>query len=452
MKLDPVGAGGPPPTPAAPLMSVTAAAAIGATMVVVGPISFASFTPAMPTLVTAFGTSSAMVKLTLTIFFLGYAFSQLFCGPLSDAYGRRPVAIGFFGVYLLGSAMAVVAPTILWLIVARALQGIGCAAGIAISRAIVRDQFTGQASARVMTLIGTMLAVGPAVAPSIGGLLLGLSGWHAIFLAMAGYGVLLVVLLVFFVPETNRFPDPALSRPSRMIKAYGELMRHRAFMRAGLVMGFGVGGIYTLASILPFVLIGEVGLTAPQFGLAMVLQTGFFMLGSIVTGRLLDRVGAARLVTVGTAILLSGAFAMALSTHILAPSVASVMLPVGIWAFAAAFLIPGCTTAALADFPHMAGAAAALTGFLQIGGGFLGSSVSVLFASPLVALTVLVPAMGLCTMGTHLLLAPRARDRQPVAEDITQVSPSDFELAADPLGMVGAAGDEVEMRALKARD
>ncbi len=448
MKPDPLPAGAAR-TSGGPPMSELRVAIIGALVVVLGPISLAMYTPAMPTLVAAFDTSSALVKLTLTVFFLGFAFSQLVCGPLSDAYGRRPVAIGFFAIYLAGSAVAVVAPTISWLLVGRALQGVGCAAGIAISRAIVRDQYTGAASARIMNLIGTMLAIGPALAPSLGGLLLGLAGWHSIFIAMAVYGVLLVLLLAFLVPETNRFPDRTLARPERMITAYGQLLRHSTFVRAGLVMGFGVGGLYTLATILPFVLIQTVGLTAPQFALAMLLQTGCFMLGSVVTGRLLGRLGAARLVSIGVAILIVAAGATALSTHLFAPSVASVMLPVGLWAFGAACLLPGCTTAALADFPHMAGAAAALTGFLQIGGGFVGSSVSVLFPSPLVALTILVPAMGVCAAAVHLGLRPRAA--APAGDmDIVDVSPPDFELAADPLGVVGAAGDEVEVRAYKA--
>src|SRR5918998_3161509 len=131
-----------------PIMTEMRTAVIGALIVALGPISMALYTPAMPTIVAAFQTTPAHVKLTLTVFFFGFAFAQLVCGPLSDAYGRRPVAIGFFSVYLLGSVVAAVSPSIEWLLAGRALQGIGVAAGTAISRAIVRDQFTGQSSAR----------------------------------------------------------------------------------------------------------------------------------------------------------------------------------------------------------------------------------------------------------------------------------------------------------------
>src|SRR5690606_12134000 len=169
------------PATATPLMSEMRTAVIGAFIVALGPVSLALYTPAMPALVSAFDTTPAAVNLTLTVYFFGFAFAQLVCGPLSDAYGRRPVAIGFFSVYLTGSLVAAWSPSIGWLLVGRALQGVGVAAGVAISRAMVRDQFTGQTSARILNLIGRMLAVGPAVSPTLGGLTASAFGWHALF-------------------------------------------------------------------------------------------------------------------------------------------------------------------------------------------------------------------------------------------------------------------------------
>src|SRR3954463_11093225 len=178
-----------------PLMTETRTAVVGALIVALGAISMSLYTPAMPALVDAFNTTPATVKLTLTVYFGGFAFAQLVCGPLSDAYGRRPIALGSFSIYLLGSVIAALSPTIQWLVVGRILQGIGVAAGIAISRAIVRDQFTGQRSARIMNLIGLMLAVGPAVSPTIGGVLLSTLGWHSIFLVMVVYGIVAVLVM-----------------------------------------------------------------------------------------------------------------------------------------------------------------------------------------------------------------------------------------------------------------
>ncbi|MEP9354298.1 multidrug effflux MFS transporter [Xanthobacter sp. KR7-65] len=438
-----------PSTPAAavptPLMTEREVSVLGGMMVMLGPISLSLYTPALPTLVEAFGTSIATVKLTLTVFFLGFALSQLICGPLSDAYGRRPVALGFFGIYLCGSLVAMFAPTITWLVAGRILQGIGCAAGIALSRALVRDQYTGQASARVMNLIGTMLAIGPAISPTLGGLLLGAVGWHAIFIAMTVYGLVLVALLALRVPETNRNPDRSLASPKGVATSYLRLLRDRGFMRAALTAGLGLGGIYTLAALLPFILIERVGLSPTGFGLAMVMQTGAFMTGTIIARPLLNRYSAHSLILPGLCLVLTGAAGLAFGPLVLPLSTASVMVPISFWACGIALLLPGCTTAALAGFGPIAGAASALTGFFQIGSGFIGTSLSVLFPSPLMAMMMLVPCMALLSLSAHLLLAPRGGAvPETDARQTDALDAADLELAADPLGVVGASGDEIE--------
>src|SRR5690606_7406255 len=114
---------------------------VGALIVAIGPISLALFTPAMPALVAVFGTTEAMVKLTLSFYFAGFAVAQLVCGPLSDGFGRKPVTLAFMLIYLGASVFAVLAPTIELLIAARFLQGVGAAVGVSVSRALVRDLF-----------------------------------------------------------------------------------------------------------------------------------------------------------------------------------------------------------------------------------------------------------------------------------------------------------------------
>lgn len=383
-------------------------AVIGALIVALGPISLALYTPAMPTLVAAFQTTPANIKLTLTVFFFGFAFAQLVCGPLSDAYGRRPVAIGFFSVYLLGSVVAAVSPGIEWLLAGRALQGIGVAAGTAISRAIVRDQFTGQSSARILNLIGMMLAVGPALAPILGGVLLSAFGWHSIFAGMVAYGVVVVLLMWLVVPETNANQDPALAQPSGIVRSYSKLLRDRRFMRASLVLGLTLGGLFTMSALVPFVLMDTVGLTPTQFGLAMVAQTGAFTAGSVLTARLLRRMDALRLVPIGLLLVVAAGLGFGIGLRVFPASVLAVMGPASLWAFGIALLMPGTTTSALAGFAAIAGAASALTGFLQVGGGLAGSAVAALvFRDPFVALTVVMPSMAALAALVHWGLAAR---------------------------------------------
>jgi MFS transporter, DHA1 family, multidrug resistance protein len=420
-------------------MSETRTALIGALIVALGSVSMALYTPAMPTLVQVLQTTPAAVKLSLTVYLFGFAFAQLVCGPLSDAFGRRPVALGFFCIYVVGSVIAVFSPTISWLLVGRALQGIGVAAGVAISRAIVRDQFTGQSSARIMNLIGLILAIGPAVSPTIGGVLLSAFGWHSIFVVMVVYGIVAVLVMGFWCVETNAAPDPTQAYPGQVARNYAMLLRDRGFMGASLVLGFAIGAFFTLAAMLPFVLMEKLGLTPTGFGLVMLAQTGFYALGAFVAGRLLRRYDVRPLVSIGLMLIAVAAVGFGIGLRLLPTSLYTVMGPVVFWSFGSALVIPGATTVALAGFPKVAGAASALAGFLQIGVGLAGTALAaLLFDDALTALGTVMPSMGLLALLAHFALRPK-RELIHAA-----IAPEELEAAVDPAGAVGAGGEEIE--------
>jgi MFS transporter, DHA1 family, multidrug resistance protein len=394
-----------PTTPASqpPLMSATRATLVGAVLIALGPISLALYTPAMPTLAVAFGSTLAAVKLTMSLYFAGFSLSQLACGPLSDAFGRRPVNLAFMSLYLAASLLAAFAPTIEVLMVARLLQGVGAAAGVAIARAIVRDLFTGQESAKVMNAIGIFLAIGPAVSPTLGGLLLQIFGWRSIFDVMVIYGLAVMAMVVFILPETNRTPDRASAHPRGLVRSYGELLGQLRFMAPAITLGATVGCLYMLSTILPFVLIDRVGLTPTAFGYSMMIQTLSYLTGGLVVQRLLRVTDAGRLVAPGIGLCLVAAGLLIADLNLFAPTVFNVMGPIGIFAFGIAFVTPSLSTAALAPFPHMAGAAAALLGFCQMGGGLIGSIVSALMPDAVVALTIVLPAMALIAVVAHTI-------------------------------------------------
>ena len=227
---------------AAPLMSERRVGIIGALLAAIGPISMALFTPAMPEIVHAFGTTESAVKLTLSLYFAGFAFAQLVCGPLSDGFGRKPVVTAFMGIYLVASLAAIVAPTIHLLIAARFLQGVGAAAGIAISRAVVRDLFAGERSARIMNLIGLILAIGPAVSPTLGGITMELFGWHAIFLFMLAMAIAVILTVRFALVETVQ-RDLSRIRPMALLGSYARLLSSPHFLMAALVVAGSAGAI-----------------------------------------------------------------------------------------------------------------------------------------------------------------------------------------------------------------
>ncbi|MBO6540049.1 MAG: multidrug effflux MFS transporter [Rhizobiaceae bacterium] len=379
------------PTPA---MSERKVGLICALLVAIGPISMAVYTPAMTELVEVFGTTEAMIKLSLTSYFAGFAIAQLFCGPLSDGYGRKAVTFAFMAIYLAASIAAILAPSVEALVAARCVQGVGAAVGVAIARAIVRDMYTSDQSARVMNFIGLVMGLGPAMSPTVGGILTGLFGWQAVFIFMVVAGAILTVVVRTLLVETS-VPDPSRIRPAAMIASYRDLLANRYFMSSSFVLGAGIGAFYTQATILPFILMERVGMSAVEFGIGMLLQSGSFFVGGLVTRRLLKRYGAKRIVPLGFACVLLGSALLAVLLRIQEPSYLNVMVPIGLHAFGMAFVLPAISTATVAAFPHMAGSASAVAGFLQMGGGLVGGLLAAALGNPTFAMATVTPAMGL---------------------------------------------------------
>jgi MFS transporter, DHA1 family, multidrug resistance protein len=377
----------------APLMTERRVSIIGAMLVAIGPVSMALYTPAMTELVRHFGSTESVIKLTLTLYFGGFACAQLVAGPLSDALGRRPVTIAFMGLYCIASLAAMLSPSVEVLMGARFVQGLGASVGVAISRALVRDLFTDDQSSRIMNLIGIILALGPALAPTIGGLMLPLFGWRSIFLLMTVFGIGIIAVVIFalketVVPDRSRLNFPALGRTYKM------LLTNKHFIFASLVMGGALGAIYAQATFLPFILMNEVGLSPAQFGASMLAQSGSFFAASLICRKLMRRYGANALVAPGLMFVALGSVGT-LTLLMWAPSFLHVMIPVGVYSFGIAFVMPAMSTAALAPFGRAAGSAASLLGFIQMGSGLLMGSLGALMGNAVIAMGTLIPIMGL---------------------------------------------------------
>ena len=381
---------------------------IGALLTAIGPISMAVYTPAMPELVHAFATTESAVKMTLSVYFGGFALAQLVAGPMSDAFGRRKAALGFLLIYLAGSLIAVLAPSIEWLIAGRLVQGIGASVGVTVSRAMVRDAFVGAEASRIVNAIGIVLAIGPAAAPTIGGLSLAAFGWQSIFCLMVGFGVSSCIVVVLFMRETA-IPDRTRARPGRFAKAYFELAAEPRFLAASLVLGGSVGALYAQSTMLPFILIRHVGLSPLQFGMGMLMQTGFYFLGSVALRLVATSIGGHRAVSIGLCLMAAGATMIAMSAQFIEPRFLSIMLPVSFCSFGLAFVIPHITTVGLFPFPHIAGAASALMGFIQMGAGFVAGLCAAKIGEPLAAFGVIIPAMEFTAVLGYLLFLRASR-------------------------------------------
>lgn len=396
-----------PPQPV-PLMSQRRTSLIGALLTALGPVSMAIYTPAMPELVRAFGTTEGAIKMSLSLYFAGFAVAQLLAGPASDAFGRKAATVGFLVVYLLGSVLAAMAPTIDWILAGRLIQGIGASVGITVARAVVRDQFVGRDAARIMNLIGIMLTVAPAMGPTLGGLSLAAFGWKSVFLLMLGFGIISIGSILLFLRETA-IPDASRLRPSRLLSGYAEVLSNPPFMLASLVIGGSIGALYAQATMLPFVLIGEVGLTPTQFGIGMLAQTGSYLFGSLTLQRVSDRISGHRAAVIGLCFSGTGGLMMVLSVTFLPPGFLSIMVPVGVCTFGIAFISPHIITVGMAPFPHIAGSASAMMGFVQMGCGFLGGVAAAAIGKPLLAFGTIIPAMEFTAIASYLAYLAASR-------------------------------------------
>ncbi len=389
-------------------MSERRTSLIGALLTTIGPISMAIYTPAMPELVKAFGTTDSAIKLSLSVYFGGFACAQLLSGPMSDAFGRRKATLAFLAIYIAGSLTAAFAPSVEWLLVGRLIQGIGASVGVTVSRAIVRDQFTGPEAARILNMMGIMLAIGPAAGPTLGGLALSLSGWQAIFHLMVGFGMFSGLAVSFLMAETT-IPDRSRIRPVRLLTAYATLISDLRVLFCALVLGGCVGALYAQSTMLPFVLINRVGLTPSQFGLGMLMQSGFYFAGSVALRFLSRRLGEKGSLRTGLALVGIGGAMIALSVRLIEPTFLSIMGPVAVCSFGIAFVIPYITTAGLQPHPEIAGSAAALLGFVQMGSGFLGGLAAATLGDPLTAFGTIIPVMEFTAILAYLGLLAACR-------------------------------------------
>lgn len=377
---------------------------LGALLTTLGPVSMAIYTPAMPQLVQAFDTTEASVKLSLSLFFGGFALAQLVAGPLSDALGRKTATLIFLSIYIAGSLLAALAPSIEYILAARLIQGIGASVGVVVGRAIVRDLFVGADAARILNTIGIFLAIGPAMGPTLGGLTLAAFDWHAVFLLLVGFGLLAGLCTMLFLRETVE-PDLGRLHPMRLVRGYLEVAGNARFIAASLVLSGSIGALYAQSTMLPFILINRVGLTPTQFGIGMLMQSGAYLLGSLTLKLVASRLGGPRAAQLGITLCGLGGLVMALSVALVEPHYLTIMGPVAICTFGLAFLTPHVVTVSIAPFAHIAGSASAMTGFLQMSAGFLGGVTAAAMGDPLHAFGIIIPIMEFCAVAGFLWLS-----------------------------------------------
>ena len=377
--------------------------ALLALLTAVGPMSVDLYLPSLPELGRVFGASVPQVQLTLSGYLLCFAIGQIVFGPISDHVGRKPVLLAALSLYVAVCLSCMFATSIEMLIALRCLQALGVAGAPVLARAIVRDLYQGVRAGRELARMGSITALAPVVAPSLGGVLQSTFGWRASFLGMAALGLCAIILVVRLLPETMKQPPTHPMSLLSIIRGYGTFLRHRTFRIYLAIVSASYGGLFAWISGSSFVLQDLYGLSPLLFGLVFAAATLGYGLGTLLAARLVVRIGIDRTIVCGGVALAVGGLAMAAAIALGATSPAALAVPMALYLCGLGLAMPQSMAGALMPFPERAGAASSLLGFLQQAtASAIGIVVGQMLGSSALPLAAIVAAMGVLALALAL--------------------------------------------------
>lgn len=342
-------------------------------------ISTDLYLPAMPEMARALGASAGTIEFTVSGYLIGFALGQLFWGPVSDRYGRRlPVAVGLV-LFVIGSAGCALSYDAGTMISWRIVQAVGASAGVVLSRAMVRDLYEGPRAAQMMSSLMTVMAIAPLIGPLVGGQILALGGWHAIFWTLVGVGTA-TLLVLLTLPETLPADQRNREPLSQAFAQYVELLSQRDILGYAGAGGFFYGGMFAYIAGTPFAYISYHHVPAKLYGFLFAVGIIGIMLANIANARLVPRLGSDTLLHYGAVGVACSGIVLAGTAWTGWGGLWGLVVPLFFFASAAGFIVANSIAGALSGFPERAGAVSALIGALQYGSGIFGSALVGTFA------------------------------------------------------------------------
>lgn len=371
--------------------------------------------PALPAIREEFAVSSGQVQLVVSLSLIALALGALVNGPLSDRFGRRPVALAGLVLYVGGSLLGWAAQELWGVLLGRVVQAVGGGAAITVVRALIRDLYERDAAASILGYMASFVLVVPLLVPLLGGLVAEHFGWRANFLVAVGVGAAVWSFVLLRLPETR---GQAGRAEARVLADFAALLRSRAFLGYALVYSFSMAALQAFLAGAPLLLIGRVGLSASSYGTWYMVAALASMGGFFLAGRLSRQIGVQRMLRAGLVVSVLATVSLlcvqGLLGWISAPAL--MLLAMG-HTFANALMGPSSTSGAISERPDQAGAAAGLLGFLQ----FLVSAAAAQLTGVLLDYTDLGVAIvmaggSLVAASAYLLLVPRGAPVQALPQ------------------------------------
>ncbi|MBB5319553.1 multidrug effflux MFS transporter [Marinobacter oulmenensis] len=331
-----------------------------------GPIAIDMYLPAFPQIGADFGAGADDVQLTLSLYLAGFAVAQLVCGPLADRFGRKPIMVGGFLLFAMASIGCAMASNIESLQLFRFLQALGGSAGPVLGRAVIRDVYTPREAAKILALLASLMAMAPAVAPTLGGFMVSALNWHWIFIAMGTYALVMAGVIAFGIPEPLRRDYRQPLRPASLFGNYRRILGDASFLGYTLTNAAVYGALFAFLSGAAFVLIDVLGVAPEHFGLYFAAMVVGYVAGNLGSIRLARFLVPDQILLYGLIIATASGASMAGFALQGVHNVWAVMLPQSLLMVGTGMILPQTMAGALANFPSMAGSASALFGFIQM--------------------------------------------------------------------------------------
>lgn len=352
-------------------MPVRRAALLLASLSMIGPFAIDTIFPAFGQIGRQFAATPLAMQQSISAYLLAYAAMSIVHGPLSDAVGRKPVIIGGLAVFALASVGCALATSLPMLVGFRVLQGLSAGVGFIVGRAIIRDLYAGDAAQRLMSQVTMIFAVAPAVAPVVGGWLVGIWRWPSIFWFMGLFAVVLVLAMATAMPETHPRASRTPLRPMPLLRGYWAVLGNPRFLRLGIAASLCFSALFLYIASAPAFIEGLLGLGERDYGWFFIPMIAGMTFGAYLSGRMAGRVSGSVQTRIGFACVLLASLANVAYNALSQPALPWAVLPMVLLAFGIALVSPILTLAILDMFPRARGAASSVQACMALVGNAL---------------------------------------------------------------------------------